>query len=94
MVIIPVCVGYIAFGLYQIFFPYLVHAKKTKYLIFITPLAAVFNVIFNNALIPIYGLVGAAYATIIAYLVSFALVFYFSNKFYPMPWFKMDSKSK
>ena len=85
-IIIPVCISYIFYGMYQIFLPYLVVARKTKFLVFITPLAAVVNIVFNFILIPIYGMVGAAYATIIAYIASSVIVFYFSNKFYPMPW--------
>ena len=46
--------------------------------------AALFNVIFNILLIPIYGGVGAAYATLIAYAVYLLITFLLANKFYPV----------
>lgn len=85
-VILPVCLGYVAFGAYQIFFPYLVHAKKTIYLVAITPVAALVNGLLNYWAIPIYGIEGAAYATIGAYIISAILVFVISTKLVQMPW--------
>ncbi|MDB4453443.1 oligosaccharide flippase family protein [Pseudomonadales bacterium] len=86
-IIFPVALSYAAFDVYQIFFPYLIHTKKTDVLVVISPLSAFLNVILNALWIPVFGMVGAAYATIGAYLFSAFLVFLFSNKFYPMPWF-------
>lgn len=86
-VIFPVALSYIAFGAFQIFFPYLVYTKKTNILVVISPFSALLNIGLNILLIPRFGMVGAAYATIAAYFLSALLVFSFSNKFYPMPWF-------
>lgn len=86
-VVLPVCIGYMLFGIYQIFFPYLVHVKKTKLLAFISPVAALVNITSNFYLIPEFGMVGAAYSTIIAYLISASFVVLFSTKYFPMPWF-------
>jgi O-antigen/teichoic acid export membrane protein len=86
-IILPVVVSYIAFGAYQIFFPYLVYVKKTYVLTFISPLAALVNIILNLQLIPEYGIEGAAYATIASYMISCILVFGFANHFFPLPWF-------
>jgi len=90
-IILPVCIGYVFFGIYQMFFPYLVHLKKTKMLMFITPFSALLNICLNIYLIPIYGMLGAAYATIFSYAISSLLVFYFANKYHPMPWFGQKS---
>ncbi len=97
-VILPVAISYIAFGAYQIIFPYLVMVGKTKVLAIITPTAAVVNIGLNLIWIPQYGILGAAYATIAAYVTSFILVLFFVNKYYPMPWLlgtkkKLDPRS-
>ena len=47
-------------------------------------IAAVLNIALNFALIPLWGLLGAAFATLIAYLVWNALKMYFSAKFYDL----------
>ncbi len=85
-VIFPVAVSYIFYGIYQIIFPYLVHANKTHVLALVTPMAALLNIGLNLLLIPRYGIAGAAYATIAAYATSCCLVFFYSNKYSPMPW--------
>ena len=85
-VIFPVCLGYIFFGIYQILFPYLIHVKKTKMLALITPASALINIALNFYLIPIYGIVGAAYATVVSYMVISLLVFHQVNKHYSTSW--------
>lgn len=55
-------------GGYTIFASGLFIYKKTSILMHLTLLAAVMNVLFNVIMIPILGLVGAALATLIAYL--------------------------
>ena len=54
---------------------YLIAENLTKISFFRTILGAVSNVILNIILIPLYGIIGAAYATLISYAVSG----YFSN---------------
>lgn len=84
--------GYVFFGIYQIFFPYLVHLGKTSFLAKSTAVAAIINLILNYLFIKWYGTVGAAYATIIAYIVSGAMVFFYQKKHFPMPW-RLDRKT-
>ncbi|MCK4442185.1 MAG: polysaccharide biosynthesis C-terminal domain-containing protein, partial [Sulfurovaceae bacterium] len=84
--ILWVALGYAIFGVYQIFFPYLVHINKTSFLAFSTVTAAILNLIFNYLLIKQFGAIGATYATIIAFIVSAGLVFWYQSKSYPMPW--------
>ena len=47
-------------------------------------LGAVFNVALNMRLIPLYGPLGAAYATVISYAVSGYLVLFFHRDLWPM----------
>ena len=84
--ILWISLGYAIFGVYQIFFPYLVHIGKTSFLAISTVTAAITNLVLNYFFIASYGAIGAAYATIFAFLISAFLVFcYQKNKFF-MPW--------
>lgn len=86
-VLLPLVMASAAFGAYQIFFPYLVHLKLTKLLAIATPIAALINVILNFILIPKFGIVGAAYATLCAYIFSFLFVASISFTRISLPWF-------
>jgi len=56
--------------------------KKTMYLLPVSVIAAVSNIGANLLLIPTYGIYGAAYATLIAYVLSAASLFVVAQKFY------------
>jgi O-antigen/teichoic acid export membrane protein len=49
-------------------------------------LAAVMNVIGNLILIPAYGMMGAAAATIVAYAVLFLAMTWHAQRIYPVPY--------
>ena len=57
-------------------------AKKTKYLAYINFSNGGLILILNFLLIPRYGVYGAAYATLIAFIYKIALTYYFSSKYY------------
>jgi len=81
-----IALGYAIHGVYRIFYPYLVHINKTAFLGLSSILAAVLNIIFNYILIGSLGAIGAAYATILAFMASTIMVFLYQRKNYPMPW--------
>ena len=81
-----VALGYAVRGVYQIFFPYLVHINRTSFLAISTVLAALVNLVLNYILIRYYGAIGAAYATLGAFLLSALFVFWYQQKNYYMPW--------
>lgn len=81
-----VALGYAVRGVYQIFFPYLVHINRTSFLAISTVLAAVVNLVLNYIFIRYYGAIGAAYATLGAFLLSALFVFWYQQKNYYMPW--------
>jgi O-antigen/teichoic acid export membrane protein len=81
-----IALGYAIHGIYRIFYPYLVHINKTAFLGLSSILAAVLNIIFNYILIGSLGAIGAAYATILAFMASTIMVFLYQRKNYPMPW--------
>ena len=81
-----IAIGYAVHGVYKIFFPYLVHIDKTSFLGISTVIAAVLNLVFNYFLIKEFGAIGAAYSTVLSFIVSASLVFWYQNKHFKMPW--------
>lgn len=78
---IPVVVSaYVAMGVYQLYFPYLILYKRTKILTIITPAAAILNVILNYVLLPEFGAIIAAYTTLICYLFTSISIFIYARK--------------
>jgi O-antigen/teichoic acid export membrane protein len=59
--------------------------KKARYYPIITAAAAATNIGANFALIPRFGVIGAAWATVFSYAVMAALGFLFSARLYPIP---------
>ena len=60
-------------------------AKRTQFNWIVTGVAAAVNVGLNLILIPPYGMMGAAVATIAAYSVMFAGMVWWSQQIYPSP---------
>ena len=89
-----IAMGYAVQGVYKIFFPYLVHISRTSFLATSTVLAALVNLVLNYIFIKIFGAIGAAYATVVAFTVSALLVFWYQQKNYYMPWFVREKIEK
>jgi O-antigen/teichoic acid export membrane protein len=58
--------------------------RKTKYSILFTSIAAGVNVLLNIFLIPRIGIMGAAYSTLIAYIVLVTVTYIVNQKIYPV----------
>ena len=86
--VIWIALGYAFFGMYTLVFPYGVHVGKTSYLGIISLSAAIINLVTNYYLIKLNGAIGAAQATLISYMFMFFAVWWYSNRLFPMPWFK------
>ena len=84
--IVWIAVAFAVQGAYKMFFPYFLLMNKTSYLPVILVTAALFNLLFNYFLIKKFGAIGAAYATVLAWLVAALLSFLAINKHYEMPW--------
>jgi len=84
--IIPViAVSIMFYGIYDMFCIGVGVRRKTWYAVAFTGFAAVTNILCNLFLIPLYGSMGAALATLIAY-VLLAIVSYVANqRIYPIP---------
>jgi O-antigen/teichoic acid export membrane protein len=81
--IIPiVLLGYYFNGAFNNFAAGLQITKKTKYFPYAVGVSAIVNIAMNFALIPKYGYIVAAWSTLISYIVSAALLYYYSQKAY------------
>lgn len=83
--IIPIILGaYYFLGIFTNLTVGVYLRRRTKYLPFITGAAALVNVALNFALDPIYGMWGAAWATLGAYAVSALLMYCLTRRIYPI----------
>jgi len=87
LVIVPIILlGYLFNGMYYNFQAGIYIKEKTKYFPYVTGAGALVNVVVNVLLIPVLGIIGAALATLAAYMVMAAGLFYFAQKFYKIPY--------
>jgi O-antigen/teichoic acid export membrane protein len=87
MVVIPVIALGITFESYRkLFAGFYYHRNKTGFLAITTILAGILNAGLNFLLIPEYGLMGAAYATLISYMGVFVIVISNVNRIESLPW--------
>ncbi len=85
-VVIPIAFGLIIYGAYYIVTVGIAITHNTKHTAWTTVTAAVLNVILNFALIPRYGMVGAAFATMFSYVVFTYLVYRMSQRYFHIPY--------
>jgi O-antigen/teichoic acid export membrane protein len=83
--IVPiVLLGYLFLGLSTNLSAGIYIEKKTKYLPVITIAGAVVNIGVNIFLIPLTGMLGAAWATLVAYFIMALLTYIFVQRIYPV----------
>ncbi|MEW6506530.1 MAG: polysaccharide biosynthesis C-terminal domain-containing protein [Bacteroidota bacterium] len=81
--IVPaVLLGYLFHGLYVNFTAGIYIEEKTKFFPLVTGIGAVVNILVNILLIPIIGILGAALATLFAYMAMSVSLFFISQKYY------------
>ncbi len=84
-VVVPVVLlSYLIYGIYVNFMVGIYLEKKTSYLPIITGVGAAANIFANILLIPIFGMMGSAYATLLGYAVMAILLYAFAQKYYPI----------
>jgi O-antigen/teichoic acid export membrane protein len=81
-----VALAYVLHGLFLLTSVGIGVAKQARYYPIVTAAAAGVNVAANLALIPRHGILGAAWATVLAYAVMAGLGFVFSRRLYPIPY--------
>jgi O-antigen/teichoic acid export membrane protein len=83
VVIVPIVLfGYVFNGIYYILSAGMFIKEKSFYIPIITGAGAIINVGVNILLIPVWGIVGAALATLAAYLFMAVGVYFATQKFY------------
>lgn len=87
-----IALAYAFHAMYFMFVGYIFYTKKTKYLTYTTVSLAIINITLNFIFVPIFGAIGAANATIIAYFIQFIMIWFFAQKVYEMPWNPMKWK--
>ena len=73
-IIVIVLISNVIFSLYKFDANYYLYRKKTKKLSLLSLLSAIISIICNFILIPRIGILGAAYSTLISFIVLFVLV--------------------
>ncbi len=69
-------------GFYTVISVGVILTKKTKYVIISNYSAAILNIILNFLLIPKYGMLGAAIASVIAFILNSVILYNFAQKCY------------
>ncbi len=83
--IVPIILlAYIFHGMYVNFQAGIYIEEKTKYFPYITFSGAIVNIGLNLIVIPVWGIFGAALATLASYFTMAIVAFYFSHKYYPI----------
>lgn len=82
-----IALGYAFNGMYSLIQPFGIHVGKTGFQAVTTGITALVNLLLNYLLVPEYGALGAAKATLISYFVMFLLVWWHSRRLISMPWF-------
>ncbi|NUT54503.1 MAG: oligosaccharide flippase family protein [Thermoleophilia bacterium] len=85
-VVAPLAFGGMAYAAYIVMAIGVGRAKRTHFNWAITGLAAAINVVLNLILIPPYGIMGAAVATVTAYGVMFLAMTWYAQRVFPVPY--------
>lgn len=85
-VVAPLAFGGMAYAAYIVMAIGVGRAKRTQFNWAIAGIAAAVNVVLNLLLIPPYGMLGAAYATVAAYAVMFLAMTWYAQRVFPVPY--------
>lgn len=89
LIYIPVVsLGFVFHGFYVIFSYYMFYNKDSTLIGIFAVINVVTNIVLNYILIKQYGTIGAAYATVISYVLIFGLVLQYSIRKVKLPWIK------
>jgi len=82
----PLAFAAVAFGAYIVVAIGVGRARRTQFNWVVTGVAAAVNIALNLLLIPPYGMMGAAVATVAAYMTIFVGMAWWSQRIYPVPY--------
>jgi O-antigen/teichoic acid export membrane protein len=84
-VVAPIVLAYLCHGAFLLTSIGVGIEKRTRYYPIMTGAAAATNLAVNFTLIPRYGMMGAAWATVVSYALMAVLGFAFSHRVFPIP---------
>jgi len=76
-------------GMYLMVVNYIFYAKKNHLLSMVTISTSIFHVVLSYTLINYYGAIGAAYASVVSFFLTFVLVWRISSRVVEMPWWEI-----
>ncbi|MFW5981369.1 MAG: polysaccharide biosynthesis C-terminal domain-containing protein, partial [bacterium] len=79
-----IALGVFFFGLSQYYNKPFELKEKTKYIFYVLSIAALLNIILNIFFIPAFGVIGAAYTTLISYAFYLFFLLLLSSRFFPL----------
>ena len=85
-VVAPLAFGTVAYAAYIVMAIGVGRSKRTQFNWVIAGAAAALNVALNLILIPPYGMMGAAIATVAAYALMFVLMTWYAQRVFPVPY--------
>jgi O-antigen/teichoic acid export membrane protein len=86
VVVVPLLLGYLFFGIYYNMTVWYKLTDKTIYGTYITVGGAALTIALNYFFIPIYGYLGSAWVTTFVYLAMTLICYWLGRKFYPIPY--------
>ncbi len=81
-----ISLAYALQGMYMMVVNYIYYTKKTHLISMVTISTSILHVVLSYMLIQHYGAIGAAYASVISFFLTFVLVWRISSKVVEMPW--------
>lgn len=87
----PVVAGVFCSSLYYIFANVVYYYKKPRYVMVASCISAVLNVFLNALLIPVYGIVAAAYSTIVCYAIQACIDYWAMKQVVPIKVYSMKA---
>lgn len=83
--VVPWIIGaYLAHSIFSMFTLAAIQAKRTQWLMLVSFIALAANTVLNFWLIPRLGMYGAAYATVVAYLIEVVIMYFVAQHLYPL----------
>jgi len=76
-------------GMYLMVLNYIFYFKESKKIAIITFSTGLLHVFLSYQFIKLYGIQGAAIASLLSYFITFVLTWRLSNKVFPLPWFTL-----
>ncbi len=87
LAVVPILLmAYLFFGIYQNLSIWFKLADKTRFGLYFTIFGAILTIVANYALIPFFGYIGSAIATLLCYFSMAFVCYIFGRRYYPVPY--------